>query len=915
MEVSMLQELKPIAMLCGHAASIADLGICFPIAGNLSNAKVKSIPDDHGILMSACTDGVLCTWSRGSGHCRRRRKLPAWVGSPSMIRALPTNPRYVCIACSFMDTVNFFDQHSVDLVEGGEAGRDSQYRKPPKCSVVIVDSYSLTIVQTVFHGNLSIGPLKFMAVILSPDDCEMLSALIVDLHGKLQLVPIPKDPALGGDIGPGSHKSVSNLEMTIWDDGLTEEGPVVSVATHGQFFVLVYRSCCIFRLLTSGTIVGKISFVDSHLCFEDGSTHVHIAGAMFLERNDATNWMRSEAPYDITDEIYILWNDKGSAIMYSVSYLDSLFKFQPLCEIPGVSHPYDARLSISFIQLNHYVIRIESVCFHIEEPLLWKPLVSVWSLYSQLDNSRELFTQCKMVGRGGLFMDSSVECSAAFHKSKGHGHSFGIESTDREIELISQEGAIPSLDKMDVIHRDDEKYSFVLKEQVVSSSMIISGDFHTPYAVVYGFYSGEIEVARFDIFFQLLDSRGQSPWDEVDSHGSKQYLLGHTGAVLCLAAHRMVGKSNRLNFNHVLISGSMDCTIRVWDLNTWNLITVMHQHIAPVCQIILCPPGTDRPWSDCFLSVGEDLCVSLTSLETLRVERMFPGHPSYPGKVVWDGARGYIACLCRSFSGSSDAVDVLFIWDMKTGVRERVLRGTASHSMFDNFCKGIKINSISSSLLNGDTSASSLLLPIVEDPSSSQLHLKHSVKGITSSNTIATNIFEPSISPAHVSEGNSMKLISTSVPLQGNKHPIICSCPFPGVATLSFDLAPLMSHYLKHESMGNGDDKQDNIQMKESGSATLKSHHMSIDDGSHSNGTLTNTVEGDDWINSLENYLLLFSLSFLHLWDVDSELDELLINDMKLERPQKFIVTPGFQGDRGSMTFTFPGLSATLEVF
>ncbi|RVW43078.1 hypothetical protein CK203_086616 [Vitis vinifera] len=398
-------------MLCGHAAPLADLGICFPIVDNSSNVKVKSIPADHGALISACTDGVLCTWSRGSGHCRRRRKMPPWVGSPSMIRALPTNPRYVCIACSFMDAVHLFDQHSVDLVEGGEASldRESQYRKPPKCTVVIVDSYSLTIVQTVFHGNLSIGPLKFMAVILSPENCEMQSALMVDPYGKLQSVPILKDPTLGGESGAGLHKSSSHLDTTIWEDGLSEGGPVVSIATHGQFFVLVYRTCCIFRLLASGTAIGKISFVDNHLCFEDGSTHLHIVGGMFLEGNDASS-MPSDAP---------------------------------------------------------------------------------------------------------------------------------------------------------------------------------TRSFSTP--------------------------------------------------------------------------------------------------------IILCPPRTDRPWSDCFLSVGEDFCVALTSLETLRVERMFPGHPSYPAKVVWDGARGYIACLCRNYSGTSDAVDVLFIWDMKTGVRERVLRGTASHSMFDNFCKGINM--------------------------------------------------------------------------------------------------------------------------------------------------------------------------------------------------------------------------------
>ncbi|RVW43076.1 hypothetical protein CK203_086615 [Vitis vinifera] len=106
-----------------------------------------------------------------------------------------------------------------------------------------------------------------------------------------------------------------------------------------------------------------------------------------------------------------------------------------------------------------------------------------------------------------------------------------------------------------------------------------------------------------------------------------------------------------------------------------------------------------------------------------------------------------------------------------------------------------------------------------------------------------------------------------------------------------FDLASLMSHCLKHEFIGNGGDKQENTHMREPGTETLKPHHMTADDGSDLNGTLNNTIEGHDWISSLERYLLQFSLSFLHLWDVDSELDKLLITDMKLERPQKFIVS------------------------
>ncbi|KAL5074207.1 hypothetical protein RYX36_013191, partial [Vicia faba] len=191
---------------------------------------------------------------------------------------------------------------------------------------------------------------------------------------------------------------------------------------------------------------------------------------------------------------------------------------------------------------------------------------------------------------------------------------------------------------------------------------------------------------------------------------------------------------------------------------------VMHHHVAVVRQIILPPSLTGHPWSDCFFSVGEDACVALVSLDTLQVERMLHGYMNYPSKVLWDGARGYIACLCQTHYGTSDG-DVLYIWDVKTGSRERLIRGTAGHSMFDHFCKSICMNSISGSVLNGNTSVSSLLLPIVDDAKFSNSPLSHTGNLLPSSksspsisSTAELNSFKPK-----AGKGNSTKPNSSSL--------------------------------------------------------------------------------------------------------------------------------------------------------
>lgn len=290
---------------------------------------------------------------------------------------------------------------------------------------------------------------------------------------------------------------------------------------------------------------------------------------------------------------------------------------------------------------------------------------------------------------------------------------------------------------------------------------------------------------------------------------------------------------------------------------------------------------------------------------------MFPGHPNYPAKVVWDGARGYIACLCRDHSRISDATDVLYIWDVKTGARERILRGTAAHSMFDHFCKEISMMSNSGSLMRGNTSVSSLLLPLHEDGSLFQCNSNNSKGGTTMSKKTGSGT-----SLSNISKVNSEKAPPiTSLVFRTRKQPIKCFCPYPGIATLSFDLAALINDCQKQELTAKDGENRENSYTKEQASKTFSPHHMTYDDGFNTNRSSTDAIEEHDWIRLLEECLVRFSLSFLHLWDVDCELDELLITDMKLKRPNGFVVSSGLQGDKGSLTLTFPGFTANLEVF
>lgn len=917
--------VRPIAMLCGHAAPIVDLDICFPATvageektGDVSNVVLNSKPVKDGALISACSDGVLCVWSRGSGHCRRRRKLPPWMGSPSMVQVLPENRRYVCVACSFVDSAHLSEDHWLESGEAGEALMDKELQsgKPPKCSIVVVDSYSLTIVQTVFHGNLSIGSLRFMSVILPVGNIETQSVMMIDSAGKAEFISLLKDSDLNGENPTSLQRNFSSTELGDLVNGSNEGGLVISFATVRQVLALVYRTYCLFRLVNDGTVVGRISFLDSPLCIIGSGNQAHVIGCMFLEHDEAGTKAYSDESEKIFVETFAVWNNRGCAILYDVSYLGNFFKSEPLSVIPAMSYHADVTLKLSYLQLNCCLLRIESVCCQKEDPLPWTPHVTVW-LLPQLRNKNGNCSECKMIGKGS-FLENWVMSSRSSHITDG---------------ATSPNTFNPCSDNADGVLVSNGKYNHYQEKSLVSSSIVIFENYHAPYAIVYGFYNGEIEVLQFDKFLGALNASG-SPRHGSGLHASKQYLSGHTGAVLCLAAHRMASISERLSYNHVLVSGSMDCTIRVWDLDSSNLITVLHQHVAPVRQIILPPSLSDRPWIDCFLSVGEDSCVALVSLETLRVERMFPGHQQCPSNVLWDTKKGYVACLCLSHTKPADGIDSLYVWDMKTGARERVLRGTAAHSMFDHFCSSIDADSLSFAAINACTSASTLQYPFSAVAPFSQSHFR---KGGPSSQFFPANtkMDEPSTSQIHASKRDAANIYSSRVSTDPSKKIAVkCSCPFPGIATLSFDLGALMSLcYIAESSeaasdisekrhienlgvdMPNNGDKRGDYISKKQGAEMGSTQDMAASDDFCMEGTSPFTLENSGWESTLEGCLLRFSLSFLHLWDVDSELDKLLVTEMKLKRADGFHVGSGLLGDKGSLTLTFPAHSATLELW
>lgn len=703
------------------------------------------------------------------------------------------------------------------------------------------------------------------------------------------MVPVVEGAAVEGDSPRRlSVSSLSSFASAEAPDGTVE---AVALSDDGKVVALVLKTSCLLKCVVEGSVLGEVSLANTSLCKEE-ETGVKgcLAGGFFLHGGE---WGGSRSEDGTVVRSLVLWSSNGGAMVYKVAVgTPPLFGCEAVCEVPGISSEQGEMPVVQYCQMGNCLTRMESRPYKIGGSLFWKPFISIWSM-DQLDLSIAMNTESppfsKVLGEGSL-----------------QGEEFRSESSNSPPK--SDNGVEISSQMCSAYINGSGKHG-----RTVSSSMVLSEDSYAPYAIVYGFHNGDIEVIR---FLNLLPA-AQFGSGGVYPHISERFFLGHKGAILCLAAHHMHAHSDSRSFRRALISGSLDCTIRVWDLDACTLLSVMHHHVAAVKQIILPPASTHQPWDDCFVSVGEDGLVALVSLQTMRVERMFPGHSCYPSMVAWDGVKGYIACLCRSLHSCNDVGSILYIWDMKTGARDRIIRGTTSQSVFEHFCRGISKNSVTGGILGGTTSASSLLVPILKGTQSPANRNGMNISSIPTNHHNAADSIALSVSAAHDVKGktpapvdrdnsaySSGKSGSAQITNKRRKYPIKCSCPYPGIASLRFDLTAIMSA----QGMSNSNSDR-HLRDHLCGDANKETMPP---------GALNNTsgiLEMDSPSReSLEGQLLRFSLCFLHLWDVDCELDKLLVDEMQVCKPEGCHIATGVVGDRGSFTVMFPGKEATLEV-
>lgn len=149
-------------------------------------------------------------------------------------------------------------------------------------------------------------------------------------------------------------------------------------------------------------------------------------------------------------------------------------------------------------------------------------------------------------------------------------------------------------------------------------------------------------------------------------------LIGHSGPVYSVCFSDAISNLDRNIYEdgpkpetnaQVLISCSVDGTIRLWSLETWRCICVYKGHDGPVFCLSWSPHG------HYFASGGWDKTVRVWSQDHASAQRLLVGHDTAVSSLCWHPNGCYV------FSASDEADKSTRMWNVANGNCVRIFTG------------------------------------------------------------------------------------------------------------------------------------------------------------------------------------------------------------------------------------------------
>lgn len=146
------------------------------------------------------------------------------------------------------------------------------------------------------------------------------------------------------------------------------------------------------------------------------------------------------------------------------------------------------------------------------------------------------------------------------------------------------------------------------------------------------------------------------------------HLIAHKGAIRCISHPHT---EHPLYKENVLVTGSDDFTVCVWDIFKNELIHQFSIHSGPVLRLLTPPTGCGNAQTIC--SVSADHSVAILNLNARRCTFLASQHPFPVVAVRWKPTHNVLLVKC--FDGT------VFVWELKTGVLDRIVCGLAAEEV------------------------------------------------------------------------------------------------------------------------------------------------------------------------------------------------------------------------------------------
>ena len=344
-----------MALLCGHRTEVADIVAC-KVDEERENRVFKSdaeMAEKDGnfyeIVVSVCTEGWICSWDSLTGRCKRRRKLPPWVGTPCIMKTLPQSQRYIAICCdgsipgSFRnvngnDVTNEFKKIANDDDREISLERSASIKKEMRGTILVVDSSSLAIVQVVFHGQLGIGTVKALSLFTEADLSHKL--IISDQSGQIRAWNITLDKREKSENGSDQlWKEYSSSETDF--GGNTKS---VSLSFDGSYVLLVLSTHWVVISTKDQIIVQESSQLDGN------PPDISWVGGLFLVGTNVQT-MPENRQY-----IFLIWDSQGGATLYSMQNTCSNMAMREVFQLPPFSSNPELQYTVRYCQLSDLLI-------------------------------------------------------------------------------------------------------------------------------------------------------------------------------------------------------------------------------------------------------------------------------------------------------------------------------------------------------------------------------------------------------------------------------------------------------------------------------------------------------------------------------------------------------------------------------